>query len=108
MRVTLCDRLDSDSLNNTRFLRLRPAWNLPIKETCVSTSAPVARERAGRGTKPAEASDNSMSDSSPHNSGLLSVVLPCFNEQEVLPLTFARFAGMAAPFAEWNLDYELI
>jgi glycosyltransferase involved in cell wall biosynthesis len=39
---------------------------------------------------------------------LLSVVLPCFNEQEVLPLTFARFAGMASRLAEWNLDYELI
>src|SRR4051812_46672770 len=57
-----------------------------------------------------ETSDNSMSDSSPHNSRpqLLSVVLPCYNEQEVLPLTFARFAGMATRLGEWNLDYELI
>ena len=40
--------------------------------------------------------------------GLLSIVLPAFNEQQVLPLTHARFSAMAATFAEWGLDYELV
>jgi dolichol-phosphate mannosyltransferase len=39
---------------------------------------------------------------------LLSIVLPCYNEQEVLPKTYARFSAMAGTFADWGLDYELI
>jgi dolichol-phosphate mannosyltransferase len=40
--------------------------------------------------------------------GLLSVVLPCFNEQEVLPQTYARLSAMSGSFQQWGLDYELL
>lgn len=39
---------------------------------------------------------------------LLSVVLPAYNEQEVLSLTYQRFAAMRAPLAELGLDLELV
>lgn len=39
---------------------------------------------------------------------LLSIVLPAFNEQEVLPMAYQRLSAMAAPLAELSLDYELI
>jgi polyisoprenyl-phosphate glycosyltransferase len=39
---------------------------------------------------------------------LLSIVLPAYNEQEVLPTTHARFTAMEAELAKWGLDYELI
>lgn len=39
---------------------------------------------------------------------LLSIVLPAFNEQEVLPQTYARFSDMAPALAAEGLDYELI
>lgn len=39
---------------------------------------------------------------------LLSVVLPAYNEQEVLPLTLERFTAMRAPLAELGLDLELV
>lgn len=39
---------------------------------------------------------------------LLSIVLPAYNEQEVLPLTYARFSGMREKLAAMGLDYELI
>lgn len=39
---------------------------------------------------------------------LLSVVLPCFNEQAVLPMTYARFTAIRPTLAQWGLDYELI
>src|SRR3989440_5652729 len=48
-----------------------------------------------------------VSDSS-DKSALLSVVLPCYNEQAVLPQTHARFTAMEQAFAQWGLDYELI
>ena len=40
--------------------------------------------------------------------GLLSVVLPAFNEQAVLPKTYARFSAMEQTLAQWGLDYELV
>ena len=40
--------------------------------------------------------------------GMLSVILPAFNEQEVLPQTYARFTAMGPALAEWGVDYELI
>src|SRR3954469_20012967 len=46
--------------------------------------------------------------SSDNPSMLLSVVLPCFNEQEVLPLTHSRFSAMKQTLSQWGLDYELI
>src|SRR5256885_8757887 len=49
-----------------------------------------------------------LSDASDNPSALLSVVLPCFNEQAVLPKTYARFSAMERAFAQWGLDYELI
>src|SRR2546423_8245570 len=49
-----------------------------------------------------------LSDASDNSSALLSVVLPCFNEQAVLPKTYARFSAMEQAFAQWGLDYELI
>jgi len=41
-------------------------------------------------------------------SGLLSVVLPCHNEQQVLPATYDRLSLMTVALAEWGLDYELL
>src|SRR3989440_210611 len=38
----------------------------------------------------------------------LSVVLPCFNEQAVLPMTHARFSAMRQPLEAIGLDYELV
>jgi polyisoprenyl-phosphate glycosyltransferase len=40
--------------------------------------------------------------------GLLSIVLPAHNEQEVLPQTHARLTSIAPTLREWGLDYELI
>src|SRR3954470_11248254 len=46
---------------------------------------------------------------SPHQSPtLLSVVLPAYNEQAVLPKTYARFSAMEQTLSQWGLDYELI
>ena len=39
---------------------------------------------------------------------LLSIVLPAYNEQEVLPKTYARFTAMGDRFVADGLDYELI
>ena len=39
---------------------------------------------------------------------LLSVVLPAYNEQDVLPLTLERFTGVGPALAEMGFDYELI
>lgn len=39
---------------------------------------------------------------------LLSIVLPAYNEQDVLPLAFERFLAMRAPLAELDLDLELV
>ncbi len=39
---------------------------------------------------------------------LLSVVLPAYNEQAVLPTTHARFSAMEQTLSQWGLDYELI
>src|SRR5436309_2443787 len=48
--------------------------------------------RAASGTRPA----------------LLSIVLPAYNEQEVLPKTHARFTAIGPKLADWGLDYELV
>src|SRR4051794_19807239 len=40
--------------------------------------------------------------------GLISIVLPAFNEQEVLSTTYSRFSAMGPSLGEWGLDYELI
>ncbi len=39
---------------------------------------------------------------------LLSIVLPAFNEQEVLPQTYARFSAMKERLQAEDFDYELI
>ncbi len=39
---------------------------------------------------------------------LLSIVMPAFNEQEVLPMTYARFTAMGPALEKLGLDYELI
>jgi dolichol-phosphate mannosyltransferase len=39
---------------------------------------------------------------------LLSAVLPAYNEQDVLALTYERFAAMRAPLAELDVDLELV
>ena len=39
---------------------------------------------------------------------LLSIVLPAYNEQDVLPQTYARFAAECPKFTQWGLDYEII
>src|SRR4051794_21281113 len=50
-------------------------------------------------------SDNGSPDQTPT---LLSVVLPAYNEQAVLPKTYARFSAMEQTLADWGLDYELL
>ncbi len=40
--------------------------------------------------------------------GLLSMVLPAYNEQDVLPQTYARFKAACPAFAEFGLDYEIL
>ncbi len=39
---------------------------------------------------------------------LLSMVLPAYNEQDVLPETYRRFTAACPGFAEFGLDYEII
>jgi dolichol-phosphate mannosyltransferase len=39
---------------------------------------------------------------------LLSVVLPAYNEQEVLPLAYQRLSAMKSVLAEREVDYELV
>jgi glycosyltransferase involved in cell wall biosynthesis len=39
---------------------------------------------------------------------LLSMVLPAYNEQDVLPQTYARFTAECPKFADLGLDYEII
>jgi dolichol-phosphate mannosyltransferase len=39
---------------------------------------------------------------------LLSIVLPAYNEQDVLPMTHARFSGVGPTLASLGFDYELI
>lgn len=49
-----------------------------------------------------------LSDNNSSVPALLSILLPAYNEQAVLPATYARFSGMAETFRQWGLDYELI
>lgn len=42
------------------------------------------------------------------NESLLSIVLPVYDEEAVLPQTYQRLTAMEASFAELGLDYELI
>ncbi|MCC6422271.1 MAG: glycosyltransferase family 2 protein [Phycisphaerales bacterium] len=39
---------------------------------------------------------------------MLSIVLPAYNEQEVLGKTYARFTAMGPVLEKWGLDYELL
>lgn len=39
---------------------------------------------------------------------LLSVVLPAYNEQDVLPMTYERFSAVGSTLASLGLDYELV
>jgi polyisoprenyl-phosphate glycosyltransferase len=47
-----------------------------------------------------------------HNGGesprLISIVLPAFNEQDVLPKTYSRFSQECPKWAAFGLDYEII
>ena len=55
-----------------------------------------------------------MDRTTPSNNGQhrprqrVSVVLPAFNEQDVLPMTYERFAGVAPRLADLGLDLELV
>lgn len=51
---------------------------------------------------------NGQSDNPGARGALLSIILPAFNEQEVLPTTYARFTAMGPVLAQWGLDYELL
>jgi len=44
----------------------------------------------------------------PPGRALLSMVLPAYNEEEVLPQTYARFSAECPKFTELGLDYEII
>src|SRR4051812_35453031 len=39
---------------------------------------------------------------------LLSIILPAYNEQDVLPQTYARFSAQCPKFANDGLNYEII
>ena len=47
-------------------------------------------------------------DPLPRGRQLLSIILPAFNEQEVLPLTYERFTAMSERLRAMRLDYELL
>jgi dolichol-phosphate mannosyltransferase len=47
------------------------------------------------------------SDLSP-SSALLSIVLPVYNEEAVLPESYRRLSAMRATFASYELEYELV
>ncbi|HSU66329.1 MAG TPA: glycosyltransferase family 2 protein [Tepidisphaeraceae bacterium] len=51
-------------------------------------------------------SDNSFTDN--RRRQLLSIVLPVYNEEEVLPLAHERFTAMGVPLGQLGLDYELV
>lgn len=51
---------------------------------------------------------NDQSDNMSVRGVLLSIILPAFNEQEVLPTTYARFTAMGPALAKLGLDYELL
>lgn len=53
-------------------------------------------------------SEPNLNLADPGKRQLLSIVLPAYNEQDVLPLTYARFAGMTDALAKLGLDFELI
>ncbi|MEL7240463.1 MAG: glycosyltransferase, partial [Planctomycetota bacterium] len=44
----------------------------------------------------------------PDRRQLLSIILPAYNEQDVLPMTYERFTAVGPKFAEMGLDYEII
>ncbi len=46
--------------------------------------------------------------SSTDRKALLSIVLPAYNEQDVLPMTHSRFTGVGPTLDALGLDYELI
>lgn len=56
-------------------------------------------------TAPALESDNPSLDPTRR---VLSIVLPCQNEQDVLPITYRRLSAMRDTLAGLGLDYELI
>jgi dolichol-phosphate mannosyltransferase len=51
---------------------------------------------------------NGQSDNPGARGALLSIVLPAYNEQEVLGKTYARFTAMGPVLEKWGLDYELL
>jgi polyisoprenyl-phosphate glycosyltransferase len=54
------------------------------------------------------ASPSSLRPGSTERKALLSIVLPAYNEQDVLPMTHSRFTGVGPVLAEMGLDYELV
>src|SRR5690348_15706760 len=59
---------------------------------------------------PRQTVDNTlkMTDSPTGPRQLLSIILPAYNEQEVLPLTHSRFSGIVPTLNSLGLDLELI
>lgn len=53
-------------------------------------------------------SSGTISAQSGGGRALLSVVLPAYNEQEVLPLTYKRFTDMGPTLDQCGVDYELL
>jgi glycosyltransferase involved in cell wall biosynthesis len=51
---------------------------------------------------------SAATSTAPQPRKLLSMVLPAYNEEEVLPQTYARFSAECPKFAELGLDYEII
>ncbi len=50
---------------------------------------------------------NSLVNAQP-TSALLSIVLPAFNEEQVLRSTYERLTAQGPVFDRWGLDWELI
>jgi dolichol-phosphate mannosyltransferase len=58
---------------------------------------------------PSDNGDHAQNGRGPGGPGkLISIVLPAYNEQDVLPMTHARFTGVGPTLASLGFDYELI
>src|SRR5690348_3907222 len=72
-------------------------------------NSPVSIRRSNASLRPVFGYNaDSTSDRPMHHTGMLSIILPAYNEQEVIPMVLDRFAATAPALAEWGLDYELI
>jgi len=78
-----------------------------MKPPTVSDVLPVKAKREPLGWS-GQSVDNTEEPMDPTSRKLLSIVLPAFNEQDVLPLTYERFSKMEKTLDSLGFDYELV